>query len=548
MMALAMRTCLVAVGFAFFLAACSSGDAVAEGSTTSVQATVGAAESATSTVGTPSASATATVPEPIPVGEWAETVFDEDQFIVDFVPTADGRLLGLLCERTGRFRVIELGADGDWAELTDWVAPSTVGFNYVGWSSLTVFDGYYVVAGSGQLPTDGPHVTHVPAFARIDIATGATTVELEKDNPNNWIVSDVTVFGDKLVAVGEAPNGSNDWGPGIWVSNDGLMWERSETPHEVAGVIIQLGTVVEWGGLAVSVGQNNWDTDPPYVLWSTDGVDWEADVLPGVAADERVRLSGVVHDGSEFVIVGTSVQVGEAIWRSSDGLSWVRDETQPAVFGDGEVNTDGVWGSNGTVLVSGDGRHRQAIQYCVDDPSTCRQSFTALWLRSGSTWQRLIPPSDRWTYTVAVINQRIVTTGRVEDAGAVWVWTPAADDLLPIGPPFDTSPPVSDLPELRRDPVIEKGAEYVVPLSEACHGMSYLGYVNGVHWLLEGERMQFSDEWPVLVDDYGDGPFRTVFGTIELVSPEQIEYTVDGFGVVAVYVPAPEDYEPYGCM
>jgi hypothetical protein len=488
------------------------------------------------------------VPEPIPKGEWAETVFDEDQFILDFVLTAEGELLGLLYERTGRFRVVELGADGDWAEVTDWVVPSTAGFNYVIWSSLTVYDGFYVVAGAGQLPTDGPYVTHVPAFARIDIATGAATVELDRDNPNNWIVSDATVFGDKLVAVGEAPNGNNDWGPGIWVSYDGLSWERSETPKEVANVIIRLGTVVEWGGLVVAVGQNNWDTDPPYVLWSTDGLDWAAAVLPGVDPDERVRLSGVVHEGSEFVIVGTSEQVGEAIWRSKDGLSWVRDDTQPAVFGDGEVNTDGVWGGNGTVLVSGEGRHREAIQYCVDDPSTCRQSFTALWLRSGSTWQRLIPPSDRWTYTVATINQRVVTTGRVGDAGAVWVWMPTADDLLPTAPPLDVSPPVADIPELGPDPVIEEGAIYVVPRSEACHGMNYLGYINGVHWLLEGEQVQFSDEWPVLVGDYGDGPFRTVFGTIELTSPEQIEYTVTGFGVVAVYVPAPANYDPYGCF
>lgn len=482
------------------------------------------------------------------MGEWAETLFGEDQFIADFVLTADGRLLGLLHERTGRFRVVELGADNNWAAVTDWVVPSTVGFNYVAWSSLTVFDDSFVVTGYGQLPTDGPHVTHVPAFARIDLATGAMTVELDSDNLNKGIVIRAIVFGDKLVAVGEAPNGSNDWGPGIWVSDDGLIWQRSETPQEVADVIFQLVTVTEGGGLAVSVGQNNRDTDPPYVLRSTDGVDWEAAVLPGVAADERVRLSGVVHDGREFVIVGTSEQVGEAVWRSDHGLSWVRDETQPAVFGGGEVKTGGVWGSNGVVLVGGEGRHREAIQYCVDDASTCKQSFTALWLRSGSTWQRLIPPSDRPTYTVAVANERIVAAGRIDDAGAVWVWTPVADDVLPTAPPFDTSSPVSNLPELGPDPVIEEGTEYVVPLSEACHGMSYLGYINGVHWLLDGEPMQFHDEWPVLVEDYGDGPFRTVFGSIELVSPEWIEYAVDGFGVVAAYAPAPGDYEPYGCM
>lgn len=45
-----------------------------------------------------------------------ETVFADGRFIGDFHQTAEGELLGLLGDRDGRFRLIELGDGGEWAE------------------------------------------------------------------------------------------------------------------------------------------------------------------------------------------------------------------------------------------------------------------------------------------------------------------------------------------------------------------------------------------------------------------------------------------------
>ncbi len=134
------RTSVAVAGIALVVSACSGDGSVTDEITvTSVQTTAAAVDAAPST-STPPDTAAVISPEPTLPGEWVRTVFYEDRFVEDFALTADSELLALLHDWPGRFRILKLGDGGGWGAVMDWVAPSTDGFNHVGWLSLTVFD------------------------------------------------------------------------------------------------------------------------------------------------------------------------------------------------------------------------------------------------------------------------------------------------------------------------------------------------------------------------------------------------------------------------
>ncbi|HSG80304.1 MAG TPA: hypothetical protein VLD62_12035 [Acidimicrobiia bacterium] len=147
--------------------------------------------------------------------------------------------------------------------------------------------------------------------------------------------------------------GRDDIDAAVWVSEDGITWERVGDPNAVFsgpayGSAPEAGdqgmeAVAVGKGLIVAVGSAHEDA----AVWvSTDGYDWQR-----IPHDDAVfgGMSGQwMHDvtftGERFIAVGTDLACPEcidrfapqaAVWTSEDGITWSRVPRDPEVFGAG---------------------------------------------------------------------------------------------------------------------------------------------------------------------------------------------------------------------
>jgi hypothetical protein len=147
--------------------------------------------------------------------------------------------------------------------------------------------------------------------------------------------------------------GRDDIDAAVWVSADGITWERVADPGSVFsgpanGSAPEVGdqgmeAVAVGKGLIVAVGSAHEDA----AVWiSTDGYDWQR-----IPHDEAVfgGMSGqwmhdVIFTGDRFIAVGTDLACPEcidrfapqaAVWTSEDGITWSRVPDDPEVFGVG---------------------------------------------------------------------------------------------------------------------------------------------------------------------------------------------------------------------
>lgn len=166
-------------------------------------------------------------------------------------------------------------------------------------------------------------------------------------------LGDVVVGGPGLVAVGSvgAEDGGSD--AAVWTSRDGLRWSR--IPHDAA----VFGGTGNEGIKAVAAGSDGLVAvgyKHPYsegAVWvSTDGLEWSR-------APHNAELFGppsfrsledvATFDGG-FIAVGSVWSDGSphaAVWQSPDGLSW----SQTAVLDGGEMR--GLTSENGTLIAVG---------------------------------------------------------------------------------------------------------------------------------------------------------------------------------------------------
>jgi hypothetical protein len=141
----------------------------------------------------------------------------------------------------------------------------------------------------------------------------------------------------------------------IWLSSDGLRWERVElkgdldrSAHHISAVV---GTDDGWvavgsrddgrGGIWTSHDGITWDAvdlDFPQMPW--DGVSDIAPFVDGFVAVGTIDAPDGTHDGG--------------IWRSDDGIRWERiGADDPSLTGPGEQEVLGVVGHAGGLFVTG---------------------------------------------------------------------------------------------------------------------------------------------------------------------------------------------------
>jgi hypothetical protein len=225
----------------------------------------------------------------------------------------------------------------------------------------------------------------------------------------------VVEAGPGLVAVGR------DRGLGaaaVWVSADGLAWERVEHDEDVfGGDGPQVMTSVAAGGPGVVAVGDDRGTDGDAAVWvSEDGLAWER-----IEHDEEVFggggaqfMTSVTNHGDALVAVGHDFGVGSpAVWVSADGIVWRRTvQDAEDLGGDPGLMNAVAEGGPGLVAVGQD------------------RGVAAVWVsREAEYWQRV--PDDRGVFSgdgplamrgLTATGAGMVAVGSDEQAGQAAVW------------------------------------------------------------------------------------------------------------------------------
>jgi hypothetical protein len=169
---------------------------------------------------------------------------------------------------------------------------------------------------------------------------GPVPVEGTYDSSDESMNS-VTAGGPGFVAVGMDTfvDFGRRWEATVWVSEDGMSWQRISHPALTESKVQEMWGVTHSGSAVTAVGlsaesDNEWDA----AVWvSSDGYGWERvsrDSLttPGTGGIPDDHEPTVVIGPNGFVAIGNEAQ-GEnhAIWHSADGNNWeqVRDSSLP---------------------------------------------------------------------------------------------------------------------------------------------------------------------------------------------------------------------------
>ena len=177
-----------------------------------------------------------------------------------------------------------------------------------------------------------------------------------------WMES-VTAAGPGVVAVG---HDEDRQAAAIWVSVDGLTWQRITHDQDVFGGNTELRSVTAGGPGLVAAG-HDFNRDAPAFWTSADGLTWQRTTHDEHVFSKRTELRSVTAGGPGLVAVGHDFRLdAAALWTSVDGLTWQRVTHDEDVFGSSKDPQD-MWsvvvGGPGLVAVGGSWRNRVTAWY-----------------------------------------------------------------------------------------------------------------------------------------------------------------------------------------
>jgi hypothetical protein len=182
----------------------------------------------------------------------------------------------------------------------------------------------------------------------------------------NQRVHDVVPGGPGLVAVGETRgvgDGVGDFDAGIWISEDGDVWDRVDnTQAGLAGEGEQVAKVIRAGPDGLLVAGYDWggDNGRDAAVWSSpDGVTWSQEgdrSVFGGPLDQEIH--GLTQVGTGWVAAGWTRLDKEnrdaAVWASDDGSTWdLVDDDDAAWGGPGDQKVEAVTAAGATVIAVG---------------------------------------------------------------------------------------------------------------------------------------------------------------------------------------------------
>ena len=194
--------------------------------------------------------------------------------------------------------------------------------------------GTVTVGGPGMVAIGSAPVGHIggAAWTSVDGLSWSQVAHDETVFGDVWVL-DVTTGGPGLVAVG-TDYSEDPWSAAVWTSVDGVTWSR--VPHDEA--VFGGGwmwSVISGGPGLVAVGIGDSPEGDDAAVWtSVDGVAWtrvphDEAVFGGPHNQEMVDVTvggpglvAVGRDGS-YAIDNTPEQT-PAVWTSTNGLAWSR--------------------------------------------------------------------------------------------------------------------------------------------------------------------------------------------------------------------------------
>lgn len=201
-------------------------------------------------------------------------------------------------------------------------------------------------------------------------------------------MNDVTAGGPGVVAVGFSSR-NGEMNAAVWVSQDGIRWERADGSPELGGTGAQAMNAIAAGPeRMVAVGTEGTGSDTNAAVWiSQDGLEWTR--IPSTGAvfgdESQQAMYHVTAFGDGFIAVGmerTAEEIRGAAWVSRNGISWQRVDHSEAVFGGANryVTLDHVIPVGESLLVAGS----------VQLPDS-EDIDTAIWFShdGGATWTEI---------------------------------------------------------------------------------------------------------------------------------------------------------------
>jgi hypothetical protein len=263
------------------------------------------------------------------------------------------------------------------------------------------------------------------------LSTDGSNWAFRGGSPTETLLAAVASNDQRYVAVGRDGDGVT-----AWTSTDGSAWQKVASPA-FAGSPLRLTSITPWHGGFVAGGyKGNEFFSADAALWvSPDGLTWQR---ANDSADfHGARAWGVAAGGPGLVAVG---QTGPAdtpgpavVWTSTDGLTWTRVPDDP-VFHDGRMRAIANIPSIGLVAVGEDLAGDTGIVWVSKDGRT--------WTRAPADPIFGRPGIQVRIYTVTAGPTGVVAAGTL-DAGVQYgeaaIWT-SSDGLAwkrePDGPEF----------------------------------------------------------------------------------------------------------------
>jgi len=238
-----------------------------------------------------------------------------------------------------------------------------------------------VAVGSDELPEDAAAWVSADGTTWERIASETFSgVPDENGLEGSQFMADVTAGPGGILAVGSYEHKQeDDIDAAVWLSPDGLVWERIDAAALGGAGSQFMYSVTTWNGAYVAVGETagpvGSDERRPVVWISNDGRDWEA--IEGTVFRFDATISAVIGRGSRLLAVGTSGHVGRpTVWFSDDGRAWdvvLSEDAADSVVGSigiGDVERDSdvfmnaiVATPNGLAAAGGTGVPSRAIYW-----------------------------------------------------------------------------------------------------------------------------------------------------------------------------------------
>jgi hypothetical protein len=422
-----------------------------------------------------------------------------------------------------------------WDPITDWKVPSAD--TTVRWRSVSVLDGSIVV--TRYTPEEGGPVSVVfdsPADPQI-------LAESPVDGPEQL---DHTIAGANSILGISLSLFKDEGSAAVWNSPDGLRWDDATPTEGWPKDTVRLSDLAYSDGIwAIGARRRQGRVRTDFVMTSRDAFDWQSTRFNTAGGTDGIReLERLGSDGSTLLALGSD-QAGDLVTQTStDGTTWSQAQpVEAGVFGDTSPKLNRIVSHPDGRFLAGRAGFNSDYRHCYVAGRACGVQLEMVWVAHNGTWLPIAAPTVLDISAVALIDGTLYVGG----SGAIATWIPEEPATIPVAVMPVDEPPQFDRP-IASCSTLARGITYTWAGCEDC------AYFKGFHWeidtvtddaaaiLAESGAVAPAGSWGVLPGEpearWGAVPYGPViYGTIELISSDRIEWSIPGYGPIAYLRP-----------